>query len=482
MTSNMRHSLSVQPQPFHKTYVTLSDYDYSRDIALRTLIATLQPQDILILEEILYSPLQFPIEVLCTNLHLSQDIVDASLTKLQETNLFTRQHGQLVVCKEMRKHLELQIDPLDPDFRPDLTYMQQLLKKVPIEVLPTWYHISRASHQIFESIIEKYLKTPQLYKRYLREQLSGNHMLHQLLDTVFASPSLRVSLQYLQTHFNLSCEELHEYILLLEFNFLGCLCSEVTEEGIEQYITPFAEWRDYLLFQQQNAPESITESVMPLRPTEYAFCDDLAHLLKGSPLPLQSIAPLSLAQETYQSLCKTLKGEPPPQTYVHQLLEQGLKLSLADIHQMEWIPAPQAIEWTACAPNMRAHFTYRHPNTLALYENTNTYRPIEKLLLDLERALAHIADAEWIYVDAFLNSAPLALKESDTIQLRRIKHTWQYHRPHYTSEDREYLKILITEYLYMTGIVHLGKTEHGLCFMLTHLGKTCFASNGEPET
>ena len=41
-----------------------------------------------------------------------------------------------------------------------MEFIQLLLRKVPIDILPTWYPIPRTSNSIFDSLIEKYMKTP----------------------------------------------------------------------------------------------------------------------------------------------------------------------------------------------------------------------------------------------------------------------------------------------------------------------------------
>jgi hypothetical protein len=159
---------------FRKNKIELSEYEYEKDVRNRALMATFTSRDVEVLEEILYSSLRIPLSVLEQNVELSADELAPILAKLAPCGLFTVETDHVIVDKEMRKYYEQQVLKFEEDFKPGMEYLQALLKKVPIHVLPTWYAISRTSNNIFESIVEKYLQTPQTYQRYLMELHFGD--------------------------------------------------------------------------------------------------------------------------------------------------------------------------------------------------------------------------------------------------------------------------------------------------------------------
>src|SRR5690606_655670 len=99
----------------------------------------------------------------------------------------------IFVDKDKRKYFEIQISRFDEDFVPGMEFVQGLLKKVPIQVLPLWYATPRTSNNIFESIIEKYLLTPQIYQRYLSELSLGDPLFTSIMRDLFVSADLKLS-------------------------------------------------------------------------------------------------------------------------------------------------------------------------------------------------------------------------------------------------------------------------------------------------
>src|SRR5205807_9550304 len=136
----------------------------------------------------------------------------------------------------------------EPDFKPDMEYLQGILRKVPIHVLPLWYAIPRTSNNIFESIVEKYLLTPNAYHRYLSELTFTNPIAARVMHDVFTSPDCRMSSSDIITKYNLTRAEFEEILLLLEFSFVACVTYTRGEDLFLEWVTPFNEWHEYLLF------------------------------------------------------------------------------------------------------------------------------------------------------------------------------------------------------------------------------------------
>ena len=144
-----------------KNKVHLPDYDYKKDIQNRILISQLTNNDIRILEEILYRPSTIPVSDLLRDLNLPEDVIYITLKKLEKSSLFRVEKNTIYVNKGMRKYYDQIMIIFDRTaFIPNLDFLQNLLKKVPIHILPAWYHIPRTANNIFDSLVEKYLLTP----------------------------------------------------------------------------------------------------------------------------------------------------------------------------------------------------------------------------------------------------------------------------------------------------------------------------------
>ena len=198
-----------------KNKIVLSDYDYQKDISNRLLMASFTTKDVEVLEEILYGSIKIPLVKLIKNLDISHDDLITILKKLSSTGLFTVDEEAIVVNKEMRKYYDYQILKFDPDFKPNMSYLQGLLRKVPIQVLPSWYSIPRSSNNIFASMVEKYFKTPQIYERYLLDLNLTDPVMAGMVSDIFNNPEGRIQAASLKKRYKLSDALFEEYILHL---------------------------------------------------------------------------------------------------------------------------------------------------------------------------------------------------------------------------------------------------------------------------
>ncbi|MFS8563054.1 MAG: hypothetical protein LVR00_01455 [Rhabdochlamydiaceae bacterium] len=143
-------------------------------------------------EEVLFSSLTVSVEKISKNIDENEENVLASLGKLVEAGLLKSENGLFIVDKEMRKYFESQAPKFENDFKPDMEFLQGLLRKVPIHVLPSWYAIPRLSNNIFNSIVEKYLVTPTTFQRYLMEINFGDASLSAIAQDVLGPPTCRL--------------------------------------------------------------------------------------------------------------------------------------------------------------------------------------------------------------------------------------------------------------------------------------------------
>ena len=140
-----------------------------------------------------------------------------------------------------------------------MEFLQSLLSKVPIHVLPMWYAISRTSDSIIGSIIEKYLGTPKIYEKYLQEINFDDPILKKISKDVFSAPNFTIEASQLRKKHRLSHENFEKYMLLLEYHLVCCLSYQPVKGGWQEVVTPFHEWKEYLCFLRDTEPEPIKE-------------------------------------------------------------------------------------------------------------------------------------------------------------------------------------------------------------------------------
>ena len=231
-----------------KNKISLTDYDYQKDIQNRLLVANLREEERDVLEEILYSPLHMTIADLASRLGMRLDLLTQTLHKLLPSGLCTIQGSHITIHKEMRKYFEIHMQRFDNDFRPYMEFIQSLLKKPPIHVLPIWYAVPRTADNIFHSLIERHFKTPLHFQRYIADLHFGEPVLQQIIHDVFSSEELERPASWIIAKYALTKELFEEYMLHLEFNFVCCLRYKRGLSGWEEIVTPFHEWMEYLRF------------------------------------------------------------------------------------------------------------------------------------------------------------------------------------------------------------------------------------------
>lgn len=437
----------LELSPARKNKVNLSDYNCQQDIENRMLMSDFSAQDIEILEEILFSPLKISFKKLARTVGCEEKALASVLKRLSSTGLLSIQDDAIFVDKEKRKYFEFHIGRFDPSFKPDMEFLQGLLRKVPIHLLPTWYAIPRTSNNIFESIVEKYLLTPHIFQRYLHDLNLGDPILNAISNDVFAAPDFKVASSDLIAKYNLKRRDFEEMLLILEFNFVCCLCYERQDDHWLEFITPFHEWREYLHFVQATETPCIdpAEPIERAQDSDFAFIEEMSsHLLKAK---MKSFS----LEQTVPAIQKLL-------------LIQLAELKKGKLHCLK-----AGDEWLDLSLENRALHLYRHPNNRIL-----SHPVCERYVREAEKSIKRVLHGGWVYFDDFLKGVLIPLNEHSVVMLKRSGKHWKYTLPLYGEDEKALLKATVFEWLYETGMAAIGMCRGRACFAVTHFGRFFF--------
>lgn len=442
-----------------KAKICLNDYPFERDVKVRLFMAELKSNEIKVLLEIIHHSLKISIDELADELDLELSILNPILDKLSTTKLFTRQHKILIVDKEMRKYLETEIEKFNDDFRPDIDFIQNLLSKVPIHILLTWYAIPRTSDNIFDSIVEKYLLTPKIYKQYLTELQFDNPILTSIIQEVFQPPHYTVSTEELRIKFNLTHESLEEYLLLLEYHLICCVNYRKIEGEWKEIVTPFAEWWDFLQFDYRARPQPLPkESIKTDFNVEFSFIKDVATLLQSCQ-----------EKKCDHKNIKEIDIKTP--TQLERIINKSLQLKLvtkAGADQImitnkgkDWLTKP-LFEQIAMMGNDPQNELTMHDEFASLW-NMRNLRLIEK---NLRRLPSNI----WISFENYLQGLIAPIGNNQPVILKNKGKKWQYVLPSYTDQEKKFIQAVIMERLAELGMIETGSYQDKPCFRLTPFG------------
>ncbi len=464
-----------------KNKVCLDDYDYKQDIENRLLMAQFTSTDLNVLEEILYSSINIPIRKLSKSLSLEEKEILPVLQVLSKTGLFTFEGDSIVVDKDVRKYFESQILKFDPDFKPGMDFLQNLLKKAPIHILPIWYSIPRTSNNIFDSIVEKYLLTPQIFNRYLMELNAGDALFTGILKEVYQAPDFKVYGKDLIEKFSLTREQFEKALLTLEFNLVCCLGYTKIDDEWKEVVTPFYEWKEYLTFLRNTEATSIvnTSTIERFRPLDFSFIEDLHAILsmaKKQPLalnpdktPQESLLPTIAAQ-----LTGFKENAPAILPYLNKLISKLRLLKLAEVVDGRLYVLDSANDWLSMKPEARGMFLYRHP----LNQIDSNTVPIElcteRAIREAEKSVIRVLNSGWVYFDDFMQGVIAPLSAESSILLKHLGKTWKYVLPKYTEDELSLIKIIVLDWLFQIGITSVGIHEGKDCFCVTPFGQSIF--------
>lgn len=468
-----------------KNKVCLEDYNFKQDIENRLLIAHFSILDLEILEEILYSSIKISIRKMAKTLNLKDEEILPLLQNLSKTGLFTISEDFILIDKDMRKYFEAQLLKFDPDFKPGMEFLQSLLKKVPIPVLPAWYSIPRTSNNIFESIVEKYLLSPQIFYRYLNELNFQDSIQNSIVHDVYNASDFIAFAEDIIEKYGITRKLFEQHVLNLEFNFVCCLGYQKVEDRWKEIVTPFHEWREYLTFLRSTEPQPIStpEKVIRKRSHDFSFIQDMTMLLnfvKKQPIKLNEDKKLlfSPTTETLSLLAQRMEGfnsdDPSFLKYFQSLLTKIRLLKLADIIDGRLYALEAANDWFDMRVENRALFLYRHPLNHLISNHLPAHICTERHVREAEKSVVRVLSSGWVYFDDFINGVIVPLSEESIVMLKRQGKTWKYSLPIYTDEELALIKATVLEWLFESGIVAVGTHESKDCFYVTAFGQSLF--------
>jgi hypothetical protein len=428
----------LETQTPKKSRFSLSDYDYQRDISLRLEMARFSAADFALLEELLYSPLVTSVKKIAKTLGL--ETVD--LTKFVKMGLLTLSGDMVNIDKTSRRYFETEKEKFDPDFKPGMEFLQDLLKKVPIHILPVWYALPRTANNIFESIVEKFLQTPQLFARHLLDLNTPHPVVTALAHDVLHSPRLMITAKSALKKYNISEEELEEHLLFLEFHFV-CCASYIQEKGKwEKIITPFHEWKEYLTFLSETSPKTQIDpsKVVRTRPHDFSFVEDLSAILQG-------------------------KGS-FEKAYGAHLKEKIKTLQLV---------GKEASEWLEMRLENRALYIYRHPHNKIHSMQLPSALLTEKAIRDAEKSILRVLHKGWVLFEEFIKGVITPIGDHIPVMLKESCKRWKYVTPTYSTEEQNLLYGVIFESLFEAGVTATGSFKGKPSFCVTPFGQSLFS-------
>lgn len=466
--------------PGRKNKVVLSDYHYRRDIENRLLLAQLSVFDVEVLGEVLNSSLSFPIADLVETLEAPLSKIVASLDKLTPTKLLQHDNRTVRVDKEMRKYYEYQIEKFEEDFAPDLEFILRGLKRVPIQVLPNWYSIPKATDDILNSIIEKHLQTPKIYRRHLLDLTFDDPIPLSIMEDVFSAEDYKVRSKTLREKYALSREQFEEYMLLLEFNFVCYLSYTKIGDMWKEVVTPMHEWREFLRFRRDTVPASILDAhVEPFHSNkDFAFLQDLSALiriLEQQALTLESTDKgLTLPFKAISSWMPLKTSSHDSDAYIQSLVTALLNMELAEVVNGQLKATSQTRMWTKKQSQDQAMALYRAPVRPENFPTVPLYMFTEKNLRQVEKSLKRVVASGWVLFEDFLRGLSEPFGESQPVSLRQKGRRWSFVIPTYTEDDKRFLEAMIFQRLFQVGIVTIGHHKGKPCFAVTAFGRIAF--------
>jgi predicted transcriptional regulator len=435
----------------------LKGYDYSWDIKNRIFLSQLGEVDFLVLEEVLFSPAQFSMRIMAKNLNLEEAVLLKILQNFEIVGLVKIEGDSLKVDKESRKYFEIEMGKFEKNQIPGVEFIQNMLKKVPSQVLPAWYRTpAMGPGGVFESLIDKYLYTPEIFQNHMIDLYSESPIVSSIAQEVFRSPELEVSSKDLLEKLQISREQFQEYMLILEFHFVCCLRYQKVDNRWEERVAPFREWKEFLLFLKNAAPAAIQNGVVIESPKEamFSFIEDMAFVL----------------HRIEQGVPEEGLGDGLEDGRLKHIL---YKLNILNCTEMcggkrevtDW-----GLQWLELNTEEQALYCYRHPNN-RLYSMPNVS---QKLIRQAEKAVVSVLDKGWVLFEDFFKGITVPLGEHPPVALRKEGKFWKYTTPYYSTEEKELLYFVIHEWLFEIGAVVTGGSNNKECFMVTEFGKGLF--------
>ncbi len=444
-----------------KNKIHLADFGFQKEIDNRRLLAQMSSLEAEILEEIFFSSSKLSLLKISRKFMTTPEKMKKLMQKFEDIQLLSIDDDLILVDKHPRKNLELYMQRFENEFEPDVEYLLSTLKTLPIHLLPVWYAIPRTSSDIFQSIIDKYLKTPYIYKRYLENLCFENASIQTICSMLLESNNLKLELKKIEETLSLSEEEMAKLLLYLEYSMI---CSVIYKDKIP-FLCFYKEWKDYLLATRKSNPIS---SVLP----SSSFTDPFAFVTHMEAVVdfVEKKAIKVFCQQNEilipESLAKPLFTQYPEiSKHLVSVVHKLIKLQLINVIDDHLYPSKNLKAWKKLNKEEKALHLYRtsEPKYKATY-------PIEKILRDVESNLMRLCHDSWISMKDFLALSLIGFSQED-LQLQQKGKNWSYKIPVYHKEEQNFIHNVIENYYFESGIVVLGTHENTRCFTLTSFGK-----------
>lgn len=445
-----------------KNKINLADYPYRRDIENRLLLAQLTDFEVNLLHEIIHHSLKISIDTLAEEMDADIDDLNKALDKLSGTKLFKKDHATILVNKEMRKYYESQIEKFDEDFEPDMEYLQTLLSKVPIHALPLWYAIPRSSDNIFSSIFEKYLQTPEIYRQYMEDLRFDDPVVSKIIKDLYQAPDFKIASSVLIEKYKLSKEEFEELMLLLEYHFICCIKYDHIDGVWHESVSFFQEWLDYMTFEKLAKPSPIPDpkaikSTLPLK--EFAFINDMQTIL-------QACNHQRLNSKDAKKLLDR-SGE-----YVENLIAKLTQLDFVTGTQTGLRLTDKGALWLAKSlPERSAYMANSHSYELSTVSCPSSLQMPRNIRLIENSLIKRTTRQEWYLLEDFVKGFMGSIGDKEPIKLSNKGKKWKYTLPKYSEEEQEFIRAIIMERFLELGIVDTGTYKGKPCFSVTPFGR-----------
>ena len=464
-----------------KNRILLEDYNYHRDIQQRLFLSKLSVFETAVLHEIIDGSLTNNLENLADDLGCEENLLPPVLDKFVEIHLIQRQGKMLFVDKEMRKYFETHAMKFDEDFKPCLQFLQDLLNKVPLHVLPLWYSIPKTSDHIFQSIIEKYLLTPRTYILYLKQLTFEDPILNKIFLDLYTAEDFSIKSKDIIKKYGLSAEQFAEYALNLEYHLVCCTSYKKNGNQWEEFLTPFSEWHDYLLFQKAATPVPISEPVKPYHPDEFGFIKDMSAILNAlekGPLRIkEEKEEYFFTDEDARRLLPRFSELSQPKRHQNNLIANLLQFKLLRMENGLLISHQKAEEWQEKSLEEQAMIIYRHPGCCFRQLERLSISFTERDLREVERNLRRILNSGWVYFDDFIKGFTSPIGETEEMTLTHKGKRWAYNHPRYTEKDEKIIMQTICGRLFESGMVAIGTHKEKLAIRVTPFGQETFGES-----
>ena len=439
----------IEKNVFKKSKINLNDYDVDKDIKNRLLLSTFSYFDKEVLEEILYSPLKIEIINLAFTLDVDISKLIKSLEKISKTDLIKIENETIFVNKKTRSYYEFEIKKFEKDFKPDINFLFGLLKKIPINIIPIWYSLPKTSNDILESLIEKYLKTPQKYLRHIHE-IEVDPIIKNIIEELLDSKDFVLTTSDIKSKYNLTDEEFIKISLFLEFNFISFISyRKVKDDILEEVLIPLYEWTVFQTFLRETESKKIKNQKSIVR-EKSNFLKDFSDILKDLKNKQEN-----LKDQNFNKFIKKAK--------ILKFIDKNLKIT------------KDGKDWLKKDLEKKSLSLYHHPENgildSNLPENILTYTNFKEAAKSLERA-----DSNWIFFDDFIKGITISLNSKNSISLEKKGKFYKYSLPVYSQEEKDFVKQTIFLHLYELGFTEKSKKDKKDCFRLTCLGQKVFES------